>query len=710
MKKLIAKMGAITTALIITFATPLGAMANTGGGIGGGGSGGSLSGAIHWKSIAYDEVGRAYDTFLDRSGWDRTTTESQIRGRVGNLEVCKKSKVIWYINHNAQQKWVFNYGYTGTHGSSWNNHRNGSGTIESPHVKIGRIPTTAETNAFKQWDRTQNGHKIDQKPGYTIICSGAFMPLPPKVRTETSQRVLNDDDSHKRTAVYAYSAEIKPQPINGQGDPVGEANLHPQRSEAVKTNFGELWDRVNKGEIKLNRAQLDRAVDAALEKDKQKDHGSITLDETNKTGMAEGGILNVYEYARSATITTNSSSRTIIYTDCTFTRTWNSSTNRYNPETSVCKDRAPIKTTSISTVGNLNASLKNTGFYQIISVHNNSKGFKNLVKSDGSIKITGGGSLDKTPSANSLTRGTISASAVSKKYDRQPSVLDFGDASNPDPVKAATAKLGFYDKEAAFVCSADGSTSAAGKNGANTNVQRSGIPEDAATYGAKSSDINSNDFQFYRDNDENHVRVDLWYPQNTDVVKYDGSKASSTTVSRWNEGTPYPQSKRGGDFTMKAGDEELFTGNKDNETLKNWNDESFSNRNATVLDNQHTDFTFSSTWASEGKLPQVVNVKYGYAPTVSTQVYGSNFGFGKGSSQKLGSPITVSTEIQGSCFAKFGGETDVSDTDLMVKNTGTGTKNELDGAIAEGVKPKDGSEAAEAERNLVVKFVRGTTA
>lgn len=709
MKKLIAKMGAITTALIIVLATPISAMASTGGGIGGGGSEGSLTGKIHWKSIAYEEVGKAYDTFLDRAGWDKGTTESQIRGRVGNLEVCKKSKVIWYINHNAQQKWVYNYGYTGTHGSSWNNHHNGSGTIEAPHVKIGRTPTTAETAAFKRWDRNENGNKIDQKPGYTIICSGAFMPLPPQVRTETTHRVLNDADSHERTAVYSYSAEIKPQLINGQNDPIGETNLHPQRSEAVKTNFGELWDRVKKGEVKLNRAQLDKAVNAALEKDKQRDHGSITLDEKNKTGMAEGGVLNVYEQALNATIETNSASRTVVYTDCTYTRVWNSDTNRYNAETSVCKDRAPITTTTVN-MGTRNGTLQNTGFYQIMSVHNNYKGFENLVKSDGSIKLTGGGSLDKTPSANSLTRGTISASAVSKKYDKQPSVLDFGDASNPDPAKAATAKLGFYDKEAAFVCSADNSTSAAGKNGASANVQQSGSSKDSATYGAKSSDLNSNDFQFYRDNDENHVRVDLWYPQNTDVVKYNGSKASSTTVSRWNEGTPYPQSKRGGDFTMRAGDEELFTGNKDNEILKNWNEESFSNRNATVLDDQHIDFTFSSTWASEAKLPQVVNVKYGYAPTVSTQVYGSNFGFGKGSSQKLGSPITVSTEIQGSCFAKFGGETDVSDTDLMVKNTGTGTKNELDGAIAEGVKPKDGSEAAEAERNLVVKFVRGTTA
>lgn len=710
MKTIIAKLGAIATALIIALSAPAAALADdTGGGVGGGGSTGSLTGKIHWKSIAYDQPGTAYQQFLNRSGWDKATTESQIRIRVDNIDVCKQSKVIWYINHNATNKWVFNYGYTPTHGTAWNNHHNGSGTIESPHVKIGRTPTTAEVNTFKNWDRTKNGGVIDKKPGYTIICSGSFMPPPVKESKTVITEYETDEQAHERKEIYSYTTSVKPQLIDGKVDPIGEQNLSQQVSLPKKTNFAALWDRVNRGEVKLNKAQLESAVNAALEKDKKAEHAKLNLNAFNRTGLAEGGILNVYEHANYATIKTNISTLKMIVSDCTVVHTWNDVLMKYNPAKTTCVKRAPqVVSTSIAMSASTNTQ-KNTGFYQLMTTHNNSVGFQNLVKSDNTIKLTGGGKLDEQPNTESLTRGTISSSAVSKKYAQQPTVLDFGDKNNKNTAKAATATLGFYDKEAAFICDNSTMTVNASKNGANRNVYMSQVSANSDTTGAISGSQVGNEFEYFRDNDPSDVKVDLWYPTETTVVSYNGHKALTTTVSRWAEGTPGTQSKSGGKFTMTTDGQKLFTGSDNPKNLRNWNTDTFTNSTSTVLKGQATDFKVSSTWASEAKLPQVLNFKYEYAPTVSTEVHGQNIGFGSGSSQALGHVIKVSAPMEGYCYSKFGATSNVSDTDLMLKNTGSGTKNELDGKIAEGVNGKNGSSAADYDRNLVVRFIRATT-
>ena len=696
--------------MIIALSAPAASIADdTAGGIGGGSSKGTLTGPIHWKSIASDEVGAPYKEFLKRSGWDVATTESQVRARTGNIDACRKSKVIWYINHKATNKWVYNYNYTPTHGPVWDNHHNASGTIEKPYVSLGRVPTTAEIGAFKTWDKTKNGNQIDSKPSYTIICSGAFIPVRNIVVRSTQNEYITEKDAHERQGIYAYTTSVKPQSIQGKNDPVGSQNLEPQTSKPVKTNFGLLWDRVNRGEVKLNKAQLNSAVDAALQKDKTIEHAKLDLTNNNKIGLAEGGILNVYEYALPATVKTNVDTVKVIVSDCTTTTKWNEAAMRYNAPITKCVKRAPkVVSTSVAMTAT-NATQQNTGFYQLMTTHNNSAGFQALVKSDKSIKITRGETLAAKPSTESLTQGTISQSAVSKKYNQQPKVLDFGDARNTNAAKKATANLGFYDKEAAFVCDSSNITPNAKKNGAENNAYLTYKSAGSTTYGAVSGDRNSNSFEYFRDNEPRELAVDLWYPDNTNVVSYDGHKALTTTVSRWEQGTPYPQSSSGGKFTMTTDDQKLFTGSDKPKNLRNWNIETFSNSTATALKGQHTDFNVSSTWASEDKLPQVLNVKYEFAPTVHTEVYGQNIGFGKGGAQHLGQVVKVSAPIQGYCYAKFGAASDVQDVDLMLKNTGTGTKNELDGKIAEGVNGKDGSSAADYDRNLVVRFIRATS-
>lgn len=719
-KKFIAKIGSIITAIIVTVATPMAALADTGGGIGGGGSNQTLTGPIHWASIAYDEPGKAYKDFLKRAGWDKNTVESQVVGRVKNSKVCPASRVIWYINHNATNKWVFNYGYTGTHGSSWNNHHNASGTIENPHKKYGaRAATSAEVAAFKKWDKNHNGNKINKKPGYTIICSGQYeIPEEKWVVTET-EGGKSTQHSLVYNEPYAYTTEIKPQSIEGKIDPIGEPNLHAQKGPSVRTNYGKLWDQVNSGKLKLSPSKLDARVQAALKKDKSLSHGTVTLDAKNKEGMAEGGVLNVYEQTQYARLSSTQITDTVKKFKCTYTRTWNYNTQKWNAATKTCKQTGTspsgITITMKSTVG----TSENTGFWQMISVHCNYEDFKALLDSDKTIKAVSGGSGTEGK-ASSLTNGTISASAVTQRYKKAPSAaeLDFGSATNANAAKAATGKLAFYDKECGFECTSENIGSTAQANKATSNVNSSGNIQEGERTGVSATSngtkVNSNNLEFFRDNDKNRITTDLWYPKRTTNVLYDGEDPVTTTVSRWSEGTPGITSSNGGKFTMVSVDKnggQLFTGKDKAKTQKNWDSTTFSNSQSTILTGRHQNFDVSSTWASEKNRPQVLNVKYEYEPQVVSGIYANNIGFGVNGAQRTGGIAKPSTTIQGKCYVNYKkpgvSEKQHSTTKLFHDNTGTGTKNEIDGKIIEGA----GSiqESKDKKTNLVVNFVRSTT-
>lgn len=726
-KKFIAKISAVFLAFIVGFGAPATALAaDTGGGIGGGGSNGSWTGPIYWKSIAYNDSNssnqKTWKKFLSETANPNSEVESQVRGRVGNLEVCKKSKVIWYINHQATNNWVFNFGYKPTHGKEWNEFHNnvGDSTIEKPHIKINRAPTDAEVAAFKEWDKQKNGTKINKKPGYTVICSGAFLDQPDEYfkKIETDSKGTNSKNIKEFNEPYSFTTNVKPQFLEGAtSDIIGEPNLVPQKGKAQKTNYGILWDKVNNDGLKLTPAQLKTAVNDALEKDKKMQRGLVTLNKDNKDGMAEGGILNVYEYTQFAKLSSSTTTNTKKVQECTYVKKWNSKKQQYNAPVKVsCVPKNSVSTTSDPTMTSTMGTLKNTGFYQMISVHCNPEDFQALVNSDPSkIKVTSG--------SKELVNGRISASAVTTVYRStnnkkpEPNILDFGDADNTNAAKKATSQLGFYDKECGFECTPDSKSSNAQANGAKDNIELGGKTVEGNRTGVSTSrnsgTVNSNNLEFFRDNDKNQVKVDLWYPKRDGkVVMYDGEQPITTTVSRWEEGTPHPQSTKGGKFTMTSAknNEPLFTGNDEVKVQKNWDNETFNNANSTILTGKHDTFYLSSTWASENAKPQVLNIKYEYAPTVNSRIYTNNIGFGANGVQNLGSASNVSTEIQGKCYVNYRSSADdkqLDTTQLFSDNTGTGSTNNLDGKIVEGAGSV--SESKDKQTNLVVNFVRSTT-
>lgn len=685
----------------------------TGGGQGGGNTNENLTGPVHWTSIAYNKQGTAWTKFLDLAGWNDSTTIKEVNARVKNnstSQVCQKSNVIWFLEHDAQGKWVYNY-REATHGQRWRTYGTDKqkSSIEKPSENRGeRAPTTAEINAFIAWDKNSNGHVIDKVPGYTIICSGAYNnagSVPPaQKRTVPETRTEPTAVKYTYTEPHSYSTSIAPQlsVYNAQGklvDPIGKDNLEIQNSGNSRTNYGVMIDKIATGNLTGDITTVKSNLESAIAKDKARVlNDTRDLTANNKAGMAEGGILNISGYTNYANITLTQSGTIKYDRTCTYTKTWNVSKGAWNAETVSCTAWKSTVSKNVAQVTKNPPTQRNTGFWQMLSVHCNAEDFNALANS--------GNGVTKISQGN--TQAKIAAAANSKVYQQKPSVLDFGDSRNANVAKRTTANLGFYDKECPFDCTPSTSTSsgASTDNGAVNNAGSTG-KKGSDKYGAISGGLNNNSFDFFRDNGDKEIKVDVWYPAKVSGVSYNGEAPTTTTVTRWSEGTPGTTGTNGGKFSMKTkSGKALFTGTaKQATTQKNWSTDTFDTVNSTSLTGLYNEFTLKSSWASEKDKPQQLNVKYEYAPNVNTVFYGNGLGFSKngtGVSQRLGSTVTASAKIEGKCYVNYGTSDDVDTTKAFHDNTGTGTTNNLDGQLLEG--PGNTTQ----KTNLIARFVRAT--
>lgn len=642
------------------------ASASTGGGTGGGGSTGQQSG-FYWASVSSSSAGTAYSQFLAKSGWSRTTTEREVANRVGNTAVCNNSDVIWFLM--GPQVWAYNFqGYP-----TWLTHWMFRGSIQNPQSLYGPVPNATQYQHFIDWDNGIGGMRRDNPGtngsyGYTIVCSYATHRPTTTRYSYPTPRVTQSTDTKSYTEPYSWSTEVTRQPLAGDGgkDPIGADNLHNQAVVDQKTNFGLFWDSLATS-APLTPQQLTSGVTTALNKDKTQSHATTALDAANKAGMAEGGVLNVKEQTKYATVSTSETTVVTTPIRCVHTATWNSYWGAYNAETTSCGD-LPSSTAITRTSSKVAGTQQNTGFWQMLAVHCNKEEFEALLASDSTLKkIT-------TPDSTNA----ISGSVYTQKYASQPAKLDFGDSTNTNAAKAKTGRLAFFDKECPFDCKPAGNVSSPG---------------------ASSGSINSNALEFFRDNAAKKVTVDTWVPETGNGVAYDGSPALTTTITRDVNGTPSLSGSNGGKFTMKStkGDT-LFTGTTTTApTQKNWDKSKFSGPMATLLTGQHNSFNLQASWASDAGKPQAFNFKWEYAPTVTTTVPLSGVGFGAGAAQSVGTTGSVAAAIEGKCYTFFGAAAPSTVSDFGA-NTGTGTVNTLDNKLR-----------AEAAAKLTANFVRSTT-
>lgn len=664
------------------------------------------------------------------------TIPSRTSSKKNLKNVCQKSSNIWFVQgrYKGRDIWIRNYsGVTFPTGKQMNNwfHR-ASGWSST-------APTNSHVKAMHDWvSRTSAEHRTNN---WLIVCDGVLPSTPTPRATpapqyssvsKTTEAAVKDGGKHP----YSYTTDVKPQIRENGIDPIGKNNLHDQLGTVQKTNYGVLVDSIRAGKYKGSTpAAIQKLVDDAVAKDVTAKRSKIDLDAKNKEGMAEGGVLNVYERTTYATWSASSTTTTYMVQHCNMVsnpvgwkegvpmdkqpgpfvknpdKTW-----KYQEPKLDCSN-APVienpKKKPVTTYAN-SATIgtpENTGFWQMLAVHCNKEQFDALMAAVSGATVGNSGDPSRR----------IAAVAYSKKYPAQPTSLDFGDKFSSNAAKKASGLVGFYDKECPFQCTSDKATTegASAANGATSNMNAS-TPPDGTTgkYGALSGNQNNNRFEFFRDNTPHDVKVDVWYPKSNGVVDYKSNADAplTTTVTRWVLGTPDVKGGDGGQFTMKTkSGVSLFDGEGSNLNQRNWDpaedgsskDYLFSTPTATMLDGLHRDFTVQSSWASEANRPQVINVKWEYAPMTASTFSTKGIGFDAGGAVAYGTGEKVAVPVQGKCYAEFGKKDSVATpyAEKVQAGTGTGTDNTMDGKLVDG----ESTPPADNSTELIVNFIRSTS-
>lgn len=705
----------LSTTALMAVAPP--ALADIGGGTGGGGCNGpcTVSGPFNWKVTASGTGGTAWNKFagfaannsVGYSGVRHNTlrdyfAEGTIKPTNGEtaaqlLSRCTRSDYIWWVTGannplGAGRQPMFTPNYGGTMAN----------TLPTA-VRIGTptpIPATVNSS-ITNWIANKNAGAM------RIVCSFGVVdnrPAPPPAIVrgydETRAGVVKKGRSYTKNEPHTYLTTVT---LGLQEDFVGAKNLHDQPATSVATNFGKAADALQRGAYNGQTFdQVTNAINTALAKDNAAGapHAKVNLDAANQAGMAEGGVLNVAEQTKRAIVTINEQTPSIDRRRCEERRdpVWSDATKTWSLGKLTVKCSAWVNTPGATTTTMTSSlgSLQNTGFWQMLSVHCNTKGFNALVASVGAKVVTQGDSK-------------VAALAYTKKFAQKPSPVPFG-APTTD-----SGKVSFYDKECGFTCTPDA--------GVPTKTTETSTATLRPLTGASSGDVTSNKFIFFRDNKDHPLNVDVWRPITTAGVRNpidpETGKpypAVSTTVTRWLQGTPgltSGENGNGGQFTLSTAGKPIFDpkgGNKVPEQV-NFDDATpYSTNVAGKVAGEAKNFTIRGTWASDEGKPNAFNVKWEFKPQVATTVPTTGLGFDSSGNPVVGTSTVVWTGIQGRCVAEFGKTTSSFDPRALVEaSTGTGSVNKLDSELIQGFNDDYKAPVLSITTNLLAKFVRATT-
>ena len=625
----------------------------------------------------------------------------------------------------------------------WNNYCLSPNLVRVYWIQNSQYVVSMTSSGLAQpWNNPAGGDTIDQYAstlnyrGTYIIC--VVNPIESRTHTETENQNRDDGAGRTFTADYSWTTAVTPE-LNDASDvdPIGVDNLNSQPASTVNSDFSAVYDSIvgGGGNYDAKAAQIQNAIT----KDASKAHATVNLNDDNKAGLAEGGVLSVAEQTRRATIT--------------LTQNWTESRSRQ-----VTCDYRPRESTPIagscryggwtawsenngSRNHNVNKNLGtqvNSGFFQLLSVHCNPNEFNTLASRLTALGGAGAYELiSQTTGVDGQTTSVIRTQHFSSRTDALNArrLLGVSSASQSAEVNR-TSQLGFYDKECNVQCvsnpaAASGASSA---NGAVSNVSiTSNNQANPGTYGGanlvKNGSTNSNYFEIFRDNDTNRITVNTAYPRNNDPqLKYGGtfrnaantanvtipaSAPVSTTVTRWAEGTPGTnKDDEGGVFQMTAVNgstsRPLFQSQTGNVGVqRNFGVNPYSSPNSEVLNGFFRTFDVQSTWASEKDKPQVINIKWEYRPTVYTR-FPTNVGFTANSNSAqfvANTEAVVDQPVDVKCYAQYGSyDRNLDLSNRVQSSTGTGSTNALDSAPLEA---PSGDNSWVTQSNLVIKFVRG---
>lgn len=513
--KLIASLTICASIMFSVAFAPHEVSASTGAG---GGDAGTVAGNGMWYKI-YGKEGtqNAWNEFLAKTtnnNWANPAAKVAESGnKFGNPKLtsqCRDSRYIWYT---VMDRYSFEWASGAENSHQW--------TWINGHPKD---TNPKDWQGYRDWDKANtwgSGKTI-------IICSGSYEELTKDCSYDEHREKTNTDTIE---GVYATNTTLSPNTRVEYASYTAEKrkewdNEHEsQQTDPEKSKFGEWYDaNINeidklkhlKGEAyKQQLAKIKKGAEEAKKGDYIK-HPTIKMSEKNQKGFAKGGVYTLSEGERTAKITVSTKTKETRRVTCKQEKqpdgTWGPEKKTYGPwkETDTLQDKPTT---------NQLTSMTPKRFWQLIHAICNEEGMNAVQGATQTTVISGGDDISKTLQTKQYT--TMSELPLSNPNNSNGSLSntaheDFYDSKKGCPVPPS------YGLEC--VSDPNGTTYKSDKGTlAKQNVQDKGTQVNNK-YGAQGTVINKNDkpeqmsgdeFTFFRNNKDNDIRLDVWYPKAT---------------------------------------------------------------------------------------------------------------------------------------------------------------------------------------------------
>lgn len=608
-----------------------------GNGTGGGNAGSGGAGTWH-TDRGKDGTSQAWNAFIENAqrvpyngGWaGKGWVEREVvaaGNRHGNpnlLKQCKESRYIhWYGNtpYKSVGGWSSQGSYT--QNASWDSK-----------------PPADEWNLFMQW-----GGNNWRKGNTVLICSGSFDVEPPACadKKTTKKRTKNDGDID---GVYAMGTKMSPN-VREEFNTYDKKKLaawnsthENQSSPMEKTEYGKWFDKNEKRINALNSksgaayekelADLKKGAADAKKKDAGKVPPTLKMSNKNQKGFSAGGVYTVTDNKQNNKTGLSRQFEDTTVSKCTMVRDKN---GKWQPTYG-----AP-KTTSKELKGDKvkqqNTTLP-TNFWQMLHARCNEPGLQATVTTLNNEKKNQIQYMDNNAGlTNTLTTMT---------YDKQKDLPLSNPKYGKKPVND-TAYDPYYNETSGCLvpidCVSAPSTAPTGSK-AEENVQdtklninnKFGSQGLAIVNNGEESVVSSDSFEFFRDNNDNEIRLDQWYPilnQDKKGLDLKQTKASFTNLMFDPLGTP--KDEMVAVTPVAAGNNEV-TGKM------------IADSTGLQYPEEVTNLKVRGSWASDSDAPHRVNAEWIYEPelesTINTEIGGDGY-------HKDDEKVTIKNKIRVGC-------------------------------------------------------------
>lgn len=613
----------------------------------GGHHAGGSGGLGYWKTLNGSSKKSAWQKFLHIPGSPKgNAAQVEYKNPGGypgaglgakGLTLCKQSSWIsYYANSSSGHGWATmanssNKGHDvsriGPGGVSWARKHG----FNNGHYVIICSASTVHNNTPKP-----QKHPCKDKPGKP--CHPCLTNCKPSSYTMTENSEQHRHFKFQKTidGVYSSMTQLTPEKTDDYAD-YDDSQLtawgltHENQSTKYEKNAWSRWiDTLTKNSIdpydKNVQTQLSNLGNKSneLKSGDYVAHPKIQMSTKNKRGFAEGGVIDLSELRKYASVTYygEQSQTRQKYTNCVVHR------NKSGKITSTdCYvSYGPWEVSSASINKENTETYAPYSYWQMINVRCAKGSFDDVASKIPGFKVTS--------HASSNGMGSSTGHTPIYKY----ATTDFGDRplgnDTQDGVLENTAHDDFFEKpdscEVPIDCSSVKQPSA--ENASKDNVRNTGTTTKANgrdTYGAQHKRFSAQDFTFFRDGRQHHVRTDLWYPT---VPDHDNSGISFTKLLREAPTKEYPQGKIIKPLTPAT--KALYTRvlfdtdgtprekqfgmrlSKNSDDVITGTD--VANGEDYMDDNEDTDFYYHAIWPSNSKKPERMNVDWTWRPTVTT--------------------------------------------------------------------------------------------